>query len=211
MNLNPTHKKLVPVVAGLQHVEDALPLAEALLAGGLDVLEITFRTAAAEPAVRLIAQKLPQVILGAGTLLTQDQVKRARDAGAKFGVAPGLNLDVLRAAHEMNFPFVPGVMTPSEIETALQAGSKLLKFFPANIAGGVPMLKALAGPYGPAGVRFVVLGGVTAANMREFLDLPIVAAVGGSWLVDPALIAKRDWQTITARTKEALAIIEGKA
>ncbi len=211
MNLNPTHKKLVPVVAGLQNVEDALPLAEALLVGGLDVLEITFRTAAAEPAVRLIAQKLPQVILGAGTLLTREQVKRARDAGAKFGVAPGLNPDILRAAQEMNFPFVPGVMTPSEIESALQAGYKLLKFFPANLAGGVPMLKALAGPYGPAGVRFVVLGGVTAANMREFLDLPIVAAVGGSWVVDPTLVAKRDWQAITARTKAALAIIEGKS
>ncbi len=211
MNLNPTHKKLVPVVAGLHNVEDALPLAEALLVGGLDVLEITFRTAAAEPAVRLIAQKLPQVILGAGTLLTREQVKRARDAGAKFGVAPGLNPEILRAAQEMNFPFVPGVMTPSEIESALQAGYKLLKFFPANLAGGVPMLKALAGPYGPAGVRFVVLGGVTTANMREFLDLPIVAAVGGSWVVDPTLVAKRDWQAITARTKEALAIIEGKS
>jgi 2-dehydro-3-deoxyphosphogluconate aldolase/(4S)-4-hydroxy-2-oxoglutarate aldolase len=101
-------------------------------------------------------------------------------------------------------------MTPSEIETALSAGCKLLKFFPANLAGGVPMLKALAGPYGPAGVKFIVLGGVTTATMREFLDLPIVAAVGGSWLVDPALISKRDWSAITARTKEALAIAEGK-
>jgi 2-dehydro-3-deoxyphosphogluconate aldolase/(4S)-4-hydroxy-2-oxoglutarate aldolase len=210
MNINPTHKRIVPVVAGLQHVEDALPLAEALLAGGLDVLEITFRTAAAEPAVRAVAQKLPQMILGAGTLLTCEQVQRAKDAGAQFGVAPGLNLEVVKMAQRLSLPFVPGVMTPSEIETALHAGCKLLKFFPANIAGGLPMLKALAGPYGPAGVKFVVLGGVTPATMREYLDLPIVAAVGGSWIVDPALIAKRDWPAITARTKEALAIAERK-
>jgi len=206
MNISPTHKKIVPVVAGLQHVEDALPLAQALLAGGLNVVEITFRTAASEPAVRAIAQKMPEMVLGAGTLLTCEQVRRAKDAGAQFGVAPGLNLEILKEAQKINLPFVPGVMTPSEIETALSAGYKLLKFFPANIAGGVAMLKALAGPYGPAGAKFIVLGGVTPATMREYLDLPIVAAVGGSWLVDPALIAKRDWQTITSRTKEALAI-----
>lgn len=208
MNLNPTHKRIVPVVAGLQNVEDALPLAEALLAGGLNVIEITFRNAAAEPAVRAIAQKLPQMILGAGTLLTTEQVQRAKDAGAQFGVAPGLNLEVVRAAQRLNLPFVPGVMTPSEIETALSAGCKLLKFFPANLAGGVPMLKALTGPYGQTGVKFILLGGVTPETMPEFLALPIVAAVGGSWIVDPALIAKRDWRTITARTKEAIAITE---
>lgn len=207
MNRNPTHKKLVPVVAGLQHVEDAVPLAEALLAGGLDVIEITFRTAAAEPAVRAIAQKLPQMILGAGTLLTSEQVQRAKDAGAQFGVAPGFNPEIVKAASQLDFPFVPGVMTPSEVENAISAGCKLLKFFPANVAGGVPMLKALVGPYGHTGAKFVVLGGVTPSNMREFLEVPIVAAVGGSWIVDPALIAKRDWATITTRAKEALAIV----
>ena len=206
MNINPTQKRIVTVVAGLLHAEDALPLAEALLAGGLNVMEITFRTAAAEPAVRLVARNLPQMILGAGTLLTSEQVQRAKDAGAQFGVAPGLNLEVVKTAQRLNLLFVPGVMTPSEIEAAMGAGCKLLKFFPANIAGGVGMLKALAGPYGPAGVKFIVLGGVTQATMREFLNLPMVAAVGGSWLVDSALIAKRDWPAITSRTKEALAI-----
>lgn len=207
MSKNPTHKKYVPVVSSLQHVEDAVPLAEALLAGGLDVIEITFRTAAAEPAVRAIAQKLPQMILGAGTLLTAEQVQRAKDAGAQFGVAPGFNPNVVKAANKLNLPFVPGVMTPSEVENAIAAGCKLLKFFPANVGGGVTMLKALAGPYGHTGARFVVLGGVTPENMREFIEVPIVAAVGGSWIADPALIAKRDWATITSRTKEALAIL----
>ena len=211
MNINLTHKRIVPVVAGLQHVEDALPLAEALLAGGLDVMEITFRTAAAEPAVRTIAQNLPQMILGAGTLLTADQVQRAKDAGAQFGVAPGLNLEVVKTAQRIGLPFVPGVMTPSDIEMAINAGCKLLKFFPANLAGGAAMLKALTGPYGHTGVKFIVLGGVTPETMPEFLALPIVAAVGGSWVVDPGLIAKRDWCGITARTKEALAISMRKA
>jgi 2-dehydro-3-deoxyphosphogluconate aldolase/(4S)-4-hydroxy-2-oxoglutarate aldolase len=206
MRIDPVHKRVVPVVAGLQKPDDALPLAEALLAGGLNVMEITFRTAAAEPAVKLIAQRMPQMILGAGTLLTVELVQRAKDAGAQFGVAPGLNLKVVEAAQKLDFPFVPGVMTPSEVESALNAGCALQKFFPANIAGGVGMLKALAGPYGHTGVKFIVLGGVTPATMPEFLALPIVAAIGGSWLVESSLIAKGDWAGITARTKEALEI-----
>ena len=129
----------------------------------------------------------------------------------RFGVAPGLNLDVVKTAQRIGMPFVPGVMTPSEIEMAINAGCKLLKFFPANLAGGAAMLKALTGPYGHTGVKFIVLGGVTPETMPEFLALPIVAAVGGSWVVDPGLIAKRDWCGITARTKEALAISMRKA
>lgn len=206
MNLDPTHKKVVPVVVGVERAEDAAPLAQALLEGGLNVVEVTFRAANAAEVVHVIAQKVPEMLLGAGTLLTAGQVKAAREAGAQFGVAPGLNLDVVAAAKKMDMPFIPGVMTPSEVENALAAGCRLLKFFPANIAGGVPMLKALAAPYGQTGVKFIALGGIKAENMREYLSEPVVAAVGGSWLVEPSLVAKRDWKTITARTREALQI-----
>ena len=208
MKLDPAHKKIVPVVVKVDTSDDAVLLAQALFAGGLNVIEVTFRAANAAEAVRAIAQKVPEMILGAGTLLSAAQVREARDAGAQFGVAPGLNLDVVSAAKKMGMPFIPGVMTPSEIENALAAGCKLLKFFPANIAGGVSMLRALAAPYAHTGVKFIALGGIKADNMREYLQEPIVAAVGGSWLVEPALIAKRDWQAITARTREALQIAE---
>jgi 2-dehydro-3-deoxyphosphogluconate aldolase/(4S)-4-hydroxy-2-oxoglutarate aldolase len=208
MNIDPTHKRIVPVVVGVEKAEDAVPLAQALLAGGLNVIEVTFRAANAADVVRAIAQKVPEMILGAGTLLTAAQVKTAREAGAQFGVAPGLNLDVVAAAKKLDMPFIPGVMTPSEVENALAAGCKLLKFFPANIAGGVPMLKALAAPYAQTGVKFIALGGIKADNMREYLNEPVVAAIGGSWIVEPALVNKRDWKTITARTREALQIVE---
>ena len=208
MNLDPAHKKIVPVVVKVDGAEDAVLLAQALLAGGLNVIEVTFRAANAAEAVHAIAQKVPEMILGAGTLLTAAQVREAKDAGAQFGVAPGLNLDVVSSAKKMDLPFIPGVMTPSEVENALAVGCKLLKFFPANIAGGVSMLKALAAPYAHTGVKFIALGGIKADNMREYLQEPIVAAVGGSWLVEPALVAKRDWKTVTARTREALEIVE---
>jgi len=203
-----TRKRIVPVVV-IQNQEDALPLAEALLSGGLDVIEITFRTPAAEAAVRDIVRRFPNIVVGAGTLLSADQVTQAVGAGAQFGVAPGLNRKIVAEARRVGLPFVPGVMTPSEVEAALDEGCRVLKFFPANLAGGVPMLKALTGPYERTGVKFIALGGVTPANMREFLDLPIVAAVGGSWIVDRKLIAARDWGEITRRTEDALAIIEG--
>ena len=196
-------KRIVPVVV-VQNADDAVPLAEALLAGGLDVIEITFRTPAAEPAIRLIAERVPEMVVGGGTLLEPGQVEQAKGAGAAFGVAPGLNPAVIDAARRIGLPFVPGVMTPSEVEAALGEGCRVLKFFPADVAGGVPMLKALAGPYGHTGVRFIALGGVTAANMREFLELPIVGAVGGSWIAPPALIAAKDWRGIMTRTRAAL-------
>ena len=208
MNFDLTHKKIVPVVVGVEKADDAVPLAEALLEGGLNVIEVTFRAANAAEAVHAITQKVPEMILGAGTLLTAAQVNAAREAGAQFGVAPGLNLDVVAAAKKMDMAFIPGVMTPSEVENALAAGCKLLKFFPANVAGGIPMLKALAAPYAQTGVKFIALGGIKSDNMGEYLAESIVAAVGGSWLVEPALVAKRDWKTVTARTREALQIVE---
>ncbi len=197
-------KRIVPVVV-LDHVESAEPLAEALLAGGLDIMEITFRTAAAEESIRRIAARFPEILLGAGTLLEKDQVQRARDAGAVFGLAPGLNPNIVAAANEIGLQFSPGVMTPSDVELALSLGCRLLKFFPAEVAGGVGMLKALAGPYGHTGVKFIPTGGVSAGNLSSYLKLPVVAAIGGSWMVDKQLVNEGKWAEITRLTREALA------
>ena len=199
---------MVPVVV-VDDAEAAAPLAEALLAGGLDVMEITFRTPAAADALRRIAAGYPEILLGAGTLLEPGQVLRAREAGAVFGLAPGLNPRILETAAGCGMFFAPGVMTPSEVEQALDLGCNLLKFFPAAAAGGVAMLKAIAGPYAHTGVRFIPTGGIAADNMREYLQLPLVAAVGGSWMVDRALVAAGRWDEITRLTREAVATAAG--
>lgn len=201
-------KRIVPVVV-IDQPDAAEPLAEALLAGGLDVIEVTFRTAAAEEAIGRIAARFPQVLLGAGTLLSVEQVRQARAAGAIFGVAPGLNKLVVRAAQGCGLLFAPGVMTPTEVERALGLGCKLLKFFPAAAAGGPAMLKALAGPYAHTGVKFIPTGGIHAGNLRDYLALPVVAAVGGSWMVNQKLIAAGDWAQVTARAAEAVAAAQG--
>ena len=200
-------KRVVPV-AVIDRVEDAVPLAGALLAAGLDVIEVTFRTAAAPEAIRAIAQAHPGMLVGAGTLLEISQVKQARAAGAKFGVAPGLNATTVKASLDLGMPFVPGVATASEVECALALGCKIQKLFPADVLGGVRFLKALAGPYGHTGVKFIPLGGINAQNMAEYLALPIVAAIGGSWILDKKLIAEKKWAEITALTKAALAIAQ---
>jgi 2-dehydro-3-deoxyphosphogluconate aldolase / (4S)-4-hydroxy-2-oxoglutarate aldolase len=197
-------KRIVPVIV-LDRVEDAEPLAEALLAGGLDIMEITFRTAAAAGSIERIAQKFPEILVGAGTLLEEEQVVRAKEAGAKFGLAPGLNPKIVAKAQEVGLTFSPGVMTPSDVEGALSLGCKLLKFFPAGNAGGASMLKALAGPYGHTGVKFVPTGGITSANLAEYLSVPVVAAIGGSWMVDKKLVNEGKWEEITRLTREALA------
>ncbi len=198
-------KRIVPVVV-LDSAESAEPLAEALLEGGLDIMEITFRTAAAEESIRRISKRFPEVLLGAGTLLEKDQVLRAKDAGAVFGLAPGLNPEIIATARECGLQFSPGVMTPSEVEQALALGCSLLKFFPAEAAGGVAMLKALAGPYAHTGVKFVPTGGVSAANLTTYLQLPVVAAIGGSWMVEKSLVQAGNWAEITRLTREALAV-----
>ncbi len=197
-------KRIVPVVV-LDHAESAEPLAEALLEGGLDIMEITFRTAAAEESIRRIAARFPEILLGAGTLLEDDQVSRAKDAGAVFGLAPGLNPRTVAKAAAVGLQFSPGVMTPSEVEQALVLGCSLLKFFPAEAAGGTAMLKSLAGPYGHTGVKFIPTGGVTAGNLADYLKLPVVAAIGGSWMVDKQLVNEGRWNEITRLTCDALA------
>lgn len=197
-------KRIVPVVV-LDSAESAEPLAEALLAGGLDIMEITFRTAAAEESIRRISSRFPEILVGAGTLLEKEQVLRAKDAGAVFGLAPGLNPEIVAAARDAGMRFSPGVMTPGEVEQALSLGCRLLKFFPAEAAGGVSMLKALAGPYAHTGVKFIPTGGVSLGNLAAYLKLPIVAAIGGSWMVDKQLVNDGRWAEITRLTREALA------
>ena len=196
-------KRIVPVVI-LDSAEHAEPLAEALLSGGLDIMEITFRTAAAEESIRRVSTRFPEILLGAGTLLEKDQVARAKNAGAVFGLAPGLNPEIITAAIDADLQFSPGVMTPSEVEQALSLGCKLLKFFPAEAAGGVNMLKSLAGPYAHTGVKFTPTGGITASNLASYLKVSVVAAIGGSWMVDKTLINEGQWTQITQLTREAV-------
>lgn len=197
-------QRIIPV-ATIERVEDAVPVAEALKAGGLASIEITLRTAAAEECIATIRKAMPDMLVGAGTILSTEQVDRVVERGAMFGVAPGLNPAVVRWAREKDLLFIPGVMTPSEVELALTLGCTLLKFFPAEQAGGAAMLKAMAGPYGHIGVKFLPLGGVNIRNMADYLALPVVGGIGGSWLVDKRLIAAKDWPAITVRTREALA------
>jgi 2-dehydro-3-deoxyphosphogluconate aldolase / (4S)-4-hydroxy-2-oxoglutarate aldolase len=194
-------------VAVIEKPEDAVPLAEALLAGGLNVIEVTFRTAGAAEAIARIRKGLPQMGIGAGTLLTVENVKAATDAGAQFGVSPGLNESVLAAANKNHMPFFPGVMTPTEVDRALNLGCKQLKFFPAEAAGGVAMLKALAGPFAHTGVKFIPTGGVNAANLAGYLAVPQVAAGGGSWMAERKLVSEKAWSKITALTAEAMKIV----
>jgi len=205
--MNRVFEKRVVPVAVIDDAALAPAFAEALLKGGLDIVEVTFRTPAAEESIRRIRKVFPSMLVGAGTILDGGQLRRAADAGAQFGVAPGLNESVVGLARELALPFIPGVMTPSEVEHGLALGCKLQKFFPADVAGGVKMLKALAGPYAHTGLRFIPLGGVNPGNAAEYLGLPVVAAVGGSWLAERKLIAQKNWSTITALATEALAIV----
>jgi len=195
---------LVPVVK-IEHAEDAIKLGKALLNGGLPCAEITFRTESAEEAIRSIASTLPEIILGAGTVLTADQAQKAIGAGAQFIVAPGFNPKVVDWCLEHDVPVIPGVATPTEIEMALDKGLNILKFFPAQTMGGIGMLKAIAAPY--SGVKFVPTGGLNAQNLADYLKLPMVFACGGSWFVKSNLISAGEFNEITRLTKEAVELV----
>ena len=193
--------RLVPVIV-INDVSKAVPLAKALYDGGLPCAEITFRTAQAADAIRAIADELPDMLLGAGTVLTTAQVDKALASGAKYIVAPGLNPEVVKYCQSKNVPMLPGVCTPSEVEQGLALGLSALKFFPAEAAGGVNMLKSLSGPYG--GVKFMPTGGITQKNLNEYLSIKSVFACGGSWMVKDDLIAAGDFAQITRLTREAV-------
>jgi len=207
MNPETFLKQRLVCVAVIDKPDDAVPLAEALLAGGLNCIEVTFRTAGAADAIARIRKALPDAIVGAGTLLSPDQVKQAVAAGAQFGVSPGLSETVSKAAHANNFPLFPGVITPTEIMHALELGWKHLKFFPAETFGGVNALKALIGPFGHTGVKFIPTGGIAAATLPSYMAIPQVAAVGGSWMAERKLVAEKSWDKITALTAEAMKVI----
>jgi len=196
---------IVPVVA-IDSIDAAMPLADALIAGGLPVAEITFRTAAAAEVIALLSKERPELLLGAGTVLTEENLLAARDCGASFAVAPGLNPQIVKRAAEIGLPFVPGVATPSDIETALSLGCTQLKFFPAGMLGGLAMIKALAGPYGHTGVRFMPTGGVTPDNLEEYLSSPAVAAVGGTWLAKRDDLRAGRWDEIRRRCQAAVEV-----
>ena len=195
--------RVIPVIA-IESAEQAVPLADALIAGGLPVAEITFRTAMAAEAMQRIARERPELLLGAGTVTSAEQVRIAKDCGAKFAVAPGFNSQVVAAAQEAGLPFAPGVMTPSDVENALTTGAKLLKFFPAEAAGGIGMLKSLAGPYAHLGVKFIPTGGIGLQNFEHYLELSTVLAVGGSWVATRGDISAGNWEEISRRARQCV-------
>lgn len=196
--------KIIPVVA-IHDAGHSDALADALIKGGLPCAEITFRTAAAADAIRTIAKR-GDMLVGAGTVLTIDQVKLAVDAGATFMVAPGLNPRVVGYCREHNIPITPGVATPTDIETALDLGLKILKYFPAEAFGGLKTLKAISAPY--TAVKFIPTGGINADNVIAYLEHPKVVACGGSWMVKSALIAAGQFDKITSLTREAVNLVQ---
>lgn len=199
-----SHYGVVPVIA-LDDAADALPLADALIAGGLPVAEITFRTAAARETIAVMSAARPEMLVGAGTVLTDAQADAAMEAGARFALSPGLDAGVLAHSAKLGLPFAPGIMTPTDLQAALKAGCKMVKFFPAMPAGGPNMLKNIAAPYAHTDIGFNPTGGVTLANLGDWLALPEVRAVGGTWIATKADIAAGNWNKITENARAAVA------
>jgi 2-dehydro-3-deoxyphosphogluconate aldolase/(4S)-4-hydroxy-2-oxoglutarate aldolase len=193
---------VVPVIT-LERVEDAVPLARALVAGGLRLLEITLRTPAAADAAAAIIRDVPEAIVGIGTVLTPKDLERAQALGARYALSPGATPDLLAAASRSEMPFIPGIATASELMMALAHGFQTVKFFPAVAAGGIPALKALAGPFPQA--RFCPTGGIDEKNLKDWLALPNVVAIGGSWICSTADIRAQSWAEITAKAQKAVA------
>jgi len=198
----------VIAVLVIDEIEHGPPLAEALLAGGVDAMELTLRTPAAIDALQAIRRDVPSMLAGIGTILTPDQVEQVVDAGATFGVAPGLNRRVVERAQALGLPFAPGVTTPSEIEAGVELGCRELKFFPAEPSGGVSYLKSTNAPYAHLGLRYIPLGGLNADNMSSYLAHPAVPAIGGSWIAPRKLIQEENWSAITQNAVEARRIID---
>ena len=197
---------VVPVVV-LDKVEDAVPTAQALLAGGVDTMEITFRTACAPECIKAVAENCPDVLVGAGTIVNLEQCKLAIEMGAKFIVSPGFSDEVVGWCVENNIPVAPGCVTPTEIMAALKHGLKMVKFFPANVYGGLNAMKNLSAPF--VGLKFLPTGGVNTANIKEYIDAPFIHAVGGSWVCPKAEIAAGNWEKITQLCKEARTAAQG--
>ncbi|WP_395743956.1 bifunctional 4-hydroxy-2-oxoglutarate aldolase/2-dehydro-3-deoxy-phosphogluconate aldolase [Prosthecobacter sp.] len=202
------HQTGVIAVLMIDRVEDAAPLARALLAGGVNTIELTLRTFAALQCLRSIRDEVPEMTIGVGTILTPQQVNDAKDNGASFGVAPGMNSRVVAEAMRIGLPFAPGVCTPTDIELAIEAGCRVLKFFPSEHSGGLAYLRAISAPFAHLGVEFIPLGGVGAGNAAHYLREPSVLALGGSWLAPKEIIAKGGWDLITSLAREATDIVK---
>ena len=196
---------VVPVVA-IENASDAVRLGEALIEGGLPCAEITFRTAAAASAIRTLCNSHPGILVGAGTVLTKSDAETAVDAGASFVVTPGFDGDLVDWCLGKRIPVIPGVMTPTDINAAINRKLNVLKFFPAEAAGGIKTLKAISGPYG--NIKFVPTGGITLGNLEEYLSLPNVVACGGSWLVKKDQISSGEFDTIESLVREAVQLVD---
>lgn len=186
----------------------AVSLAQAMLAGGMDVMEITLRTEAAYDTIEAVKEQVPEMLVGVGTVLRVDQLDRITDLGADFAVAPGMNPRIIEHAAKVGLPFAPGICTPSDIERAVELGCRVLKFFPAEPCGGMKYLQNMAAPYSHLGLKFIPLGGLNAGNLASYLASDLILAAGGSWIAPRDAINACDWETITKNTKEAITLIK---
>ncbi len=192
----------VIAVLVVDEVKHAVPLASALLAGGVDTIELTLRTPAALDAAKVIKDEVPEITLGFGTVLTVDQVKAVVDVGADFAVSPGCNPKIIAEANKQGLSFAPGIMTPTDIEIAIQEGCRILKFFPAATSGGIKHLESMAAPYNYLGLKFIPLGGCNMSNAPTYLQSNLITAIGGSWVAKRSLIQSEDWASITKNAQE---------
>ena len=197
------------IVAGfsVQNLDDAIPIAKSLMEGGINVIELTLRTKNSLKAVEMIAKSVQDMVIGVGTILTTDQLLQVKDNGAHFGVSPGLNKRVLQYAEEIDFSFAPGIATPSDLDCAIDMGYRFVKFFPAEGMGGVNYLKSISAPFNHLDVKYFPLGGINSDNMKEYLNIDNVIAIGGSWIVKEQLVLNKQWKEITKRAFEVRNII----
>ncbi|HAS6776144.1 bifunctional 4-hydroxy-2-oxoglutarate aldolase/2-dehydro-3-deoxy-phosphogluconate aldolase [Vibrio parahaemolyticus] len=196
--------KVIPVIA-IDKAEDIIPLGKVLAENGLPAAEITFRSAAAEEAIRLLRETQPDMLIGAGTVLNREQAIAAKEAGATFIVSPGFNPNTVKACQEIGIDIVPGVNNPSTVEAALEMGLTTLKFFPAEASGGINMVKSLLAPY--TDIELMPTGGINPANIKNYLAIPRVLACGGTWMVDKKLIEEGNWEELARLTREAVALV----
>ena len=196
--------KVIPVIA-IDKAEDIIPLGKVLSENGLPAAEITFRSEAAADAIRLLKQHQPEMLIGAGTVLNREQVIAAMDAGASFIVSPGFNPNTVKACQELGIEIIPGVNNPSVVEAALEMGLTTLKFFPAEASGGINMVKSLLAPY--TEIQLMPTGGITPANIKDYLSIPRVIACGGTWMVDKKLVADENWEEIAKLTREVVSLV----
>lgn len=199
--------KVIPVTA-IDSADLALPLADALMAGGLPLIEITFRTRSAGEVIAKLKKERKGLLVGAGTILTAENLKTAIDSGAEFGVSPGLNPDIVKEAKKLGLPFFPGVMTPGEIEKGLSLGENIFKYFPSEAAGGTAMLKAVYAPYSHLDLKFIPTGGVNLENLRSYLELKSVLAVGGTMVAGKEDIASKQWDKISDTCRKICGIVD---